>query len=313
MVVPALIYAVVNARAPDGQMAGWGIPMATDIAFALAVLAVAGRHLPVALRAFLLTLAVVDDLGAILVIAVFYSEKFALLPFLGSVLCMFAYWLAQRARIRSPLLYVPLALLTWTLMHESGVHATVAGVALAMLTRIRNDPGEAESPAERLQHGLHPLSAGFCVPVFAFFAAGVDLRGESILEAVDNPVALGIILGLVLGKPVGVLLGAGLTARFTRASLARGLSWLDVSAIGLLGGIGFTVSLLIAELAFDYGSEPAKSAKVGILSASLLAALLAIIALRVRARQYRLLHDVEERDDDQDGIPDVYNSDRGLP
>jgi NhaA family Na+:H+ antiporter len=313
MAVPAAIYAIVNASSADGQMAGWGIPMATDIAFALAVLAVAGKHLPVALRAFLLTLAVVDDLGAIMVIAVFYSEKFMLLPFLGSLVCMGAYWLAQRARITSPLLYIPLALLTWALMHESGVHATVAGVALAMLTRIKNDPGEEESPAERLQHSIHPLSAGFCVPVFAFFAAGVDLRGGSVVEAFNNPVAIGIVLGLVLGKPIGVILGAGLTAKFTRASLSRGLSWLDVAAIGLLAGIGFTVSLLIAELAFDDGSEAAKAAKVGILSASLLAAFLAVIALRVRARLYRALHDEEERDDDQDGIPDVYNRERGLP
>lgn len=307
MVIPALVYVAVNVSASGGQPSGWGIPMATDIAFALAVLAVAGRQLPVALRAFLLTLAVVDDLGAILVIAVFYSEKFELLPFLGSVACMFGYWLAQRARITTPLLYVPLALVTWTLMHESGVHATVAGVTLAMLTRIKEDPGEAEAPAERLQQGIHPLSAGFCVPVFAFFAAGVNLQGESISSAFENPVAIGVILGLVVGKPIGVLLGAGLTARFTRASLAEGLRWLDVTAVGLLAGIGFTVSLLIAELAFADDSPEAKAAKIGILAASVLAAVLAVIALRLRARSYRALHDAEERDDDQDGIPDVYN------
>ncbi len=312
MVIPALIYFGVNVSAAGGEPSGWGIPMATDIAFALAVLAVAGRRLPVALRAFLLTLAVVDDLGAILVIAIFYSDVFNVLPFLGALACMAAYWLAQRARITSGLLYVPLAGLTWVLMHESGVHATVAGVALAMLTRITTDPGEDESPAERLQHRLHPLSAGFCVPVFAFFAAGVDLRGQSLLDSLSEPVALGIILGLVLGKPIGVLLGAGLTARFTRASLAKGLSWLDVAAIGLLAGIGFTVSLLIAELAFEYGSVTQEDAKVGILSASLLAAMLAIVALQLRARQYQRLYDVEERDEDQDGIPDVYNHERGL-
>jgi NhaA family Na+:H+ antiporter len=313
MVVPAVIYAGVNITAAGGDSAGWGIPMATDIAFALAVLAVAGRHLPVALRAFLLTLAVVDDLGAILVIAVFYSDKFELVPFVGSLACMFGYWLAQRARWTSPLLYVPLALLTWVLMHESGVHATVAGVALAMLTRIKEDPGEAEAPAERLQHSMHPLSAGFCVPVFAFFAAGVDLRGQSISEALENPIAIGVILGLVVGKPIGVLLGAGLTARFTRASLAKGLSWLDIVVVGLLAGIGFTVSLLIAELAFDDGSPSQEFAKIAVLSASLLAAVLAVVALRLRARSYRQMYEVEERDEDQDGIPDVYNEPGGLP
>ncbi len=313
MVVPASIYAAVNLTASGGEPIGWGIPMATDIAFALAVLAVAGRHLPVALRAFLLTLAVVDDLGAIIVIAIFYSEAFNLVPFLGSLACMFGYWLAQRARIRSPFLYVPLALLTWTLMHESGVHATVAGVSLAMLTRIREDPGEHEAPAERLQHTLHPLSAGFCVPVFAFFAAGVDLRGQGLISALDNPVAIGIVLGLVVGKPVGVLIGAWLTARFTRASLAQGLRWLDILALGLLAGIGFTVSLLIAELAFDYGSPVQSAAKSAILAASLIAAVLSVIALRMRARSYRALFDEEERDEDQDGIPDVYNEQRPLP
>ena len=313
MIVPALIYYGINVSSAEGVPHGWGIPMATDIAFALAVLAVAGKHLPVALRAFLLTLAVVDDLGAIMVIAVFYSDKFEIVPFLGSLLCMAAYWLAQRARITSPLLYVPLAVLTWVLMHESGVHATVAGVALAMLTRIKEDPGEDEAPAERLQHSLHPLSAGFCVPVFAFFAAGVDLRGQSIADALDNPIAIGVILGLVLGKPIGVLLGAGLTATFTKASLSKGLKWLDIAAVGLLAGIGFTVSLLIAELAFAYGSDDSESAKVAILVASLIAALLAVIALRIRAHSYARIHAVEERDDDQDGIPDVYNTERGLP
>ena len=160
---------------------------------------------------------------------------------------------------------------------------------------------------------MHPFSAGFCVPVFAFFAAGVDLRGQSLVESFSTPVATGIILGLVVGKPLGVLLGAGLTARFTRASLTKGLSWLDVAAIGLLAGIGFTVSLLIAELAFPYGSPEGEAAKIAVLGASVIAALLAIIALRVRARSYQALHEVEERDDDKDGIPDVYGGERRLP
>jgi NhaA family Na+:H+ antiporter len=313
MIVPAAIYAAVNLSSATGEPSGWGIPMATDIAFALAVLAVAGRQLPVAVRAFLLTLAVVDDLGAIIVIALFYSDKFELMPFVASLVCMFGYWLAQRARITTPLLYVPLALLTWALMHESGVHATVAGVALAMLTRIKEDPGEDEAPAERLQHSLHPLSAGFCVPAFAFFAAGVDLRGQSLIDALESPIAIGIMLGLVVGKPIGVLLGAGLTARFTRASLAKGLSWLDVVAVGLLAGIGFTVSLLITELAFGYGSDTTSVGKIAVLSASVIAAALAIVALRMRARTYRDIHAEEERDDDQDGIPDVYGGERPLP
>jgi len=313
MIVPAAIYAAVNLSATDGDPGGWGIPMATDIAFALAVLAVAGRRLPVALRAFLLTLAVVDDLGAITVIAIFYSDKFEPLAFAASLLCMLGYWLAQRARITSPLVYLPLAFLAWAFMHEAGVHATVAGVALAMLTRIKEDPGEHEAPAERVQHIVHPISAGFCIPVFAFFAAGIDLRGQSLTTAFEYPVAIGVILGLVVGKPIGVLLGAWFTARFTRASLAKGLSWLDITAVGMLAGIGFTVSLLIAELAFDDGSETQEYAKIAIFAASVISAFFAIIALRIRARSYRQMYDVDERDDDQDGIPDIYQTERGLP
>ena len=181
-----------------------------------------------------------------------------------------------------------------------------------MLTRIKEDPGEHEAPAERLQHRMHPLSAGFCVPVFAFFAAGVDLRGQSLVDALDNPVAIGIVLGLVVGKPIGVLLGAGLTARFTRGVPGqRALRWLDIVAVGLLAGIGFTVSLLIAELAFDYGSPFRSAAKIAVLAASVIAAVLAVVALRVRARVLpRVWTTSEERDEDQDGIPDVYNEQR---
>lgn len=313
MMVPAALYAAVNLVQDGGDPTGWGIPMATDIAFALAVLAVAGSKLPVALRAFLLTLAVVDDLGAILVIALFYSDAFQPVPFVLAILGLVLYWYLQHQRVTSALVYVPLAFAIWTLMHASGIHATVAGVALAMLTRIKQDSGEAHSPAERLQHRIHPVSAGFCVPVFAFFAAGVSIQGLGLDTALTTPVAIGIMLGLVVGKPVGVLVGAWLTATFTRASLAAGLSWLDLAAVGVLAGIGFTVSLLISDLAFVPGSEYADSAKIAILAASLLSALIAVIALQLRARQYLRLAETEERDLDGDGIPDVYGDPPGAP
>ena len=187
MVVPAAIYLAVNVSSSSGSPGGWGIPMATDIAFALAVLAIAGRSLPVALRAFLLTLAVVDDLGAILVIALFYSKGFSLGWFLAAVAACAAYWLLQRARVRSPLVYVPLALATWFFVHDSGIHATVAGVALGLLTRVKPDPGEAAAPTDRMEHLLRPLSAGVCVPLFAFFSAGVDLRGDGLLGPLSAP------------------------------------------------------------------------------------------------------------------------------
>lgn len=297
MAVPALIFAGINLAAPDGMPSGWGIPMATDIAFALAVLAVVGRRLPIALRAFLLTLAVVDDLGAILVIAIFYTDSIQFGWFALAILCCVAYAWAQRQRIRSAFLYVPLGLLTWEFMHLSGVHATVAGVVLGLLTRVRTDPGESTSPADRLAHRLHPLSAGICVPIFAFVAAGVDLRSIGFVSALTSPIALGIIAGLVLGKPIGILVTSWCVAHFTKASLSPSLRWLDIAAVGLLGGIGFTVALLISEL--SYTGEALDSAKLAVLVASLIAAVLAGIALLLRGRSA-----AEPDSADGDTVPD---------
>jgi NhaA family Na+:H+ antiporter len=286
MIVPALIFVVVNLVAVDGDATGWGIPMATDIAFALAVLAVVGRRLPVALRAFLLTLAVVDDLGAIAVIAIFYSDKFSLPWFLAALATYIAYALAMKYRVTTPFVYVPLVLLGWEFTYLSGIHATIAGVVFGFLTRVRTDPGERESPADRLGHRIHPISAGLCVPLFAFFSAGVDFRSVGLVESLTTPVAIGIILGLVLGKPVGVFLGAWLTARFTRANLSEGIAWRDVGAIGVLAGIGFTVALLISELAYKNDDALRDSAKVAVLAASVVAAALAALALFMRNRHY---------------------------
>jgi NhaA family Na+:H+ antiporter len=288
MVVPAAIFAVIVSQStnPSATM-GWGIPMATDIAFALAVLAVVGRALPVALRAFLLTLAVVDDLGAIIVIAVFYPTGFHVWPFIGAIACLVVYWFAQNQRIRTPFLYVPLALIAWWLMHSSGVHATVAGVALALLTRTRTDPGEERSPADRLQSMLLPLSAGLCVPLFAFLAAGVDLRSIGLIDAITTPVGIAVIIALVVGKPIGVFGGAWVTARFTRASLAPEISWKDVGAVGLLAGIGFTVALLVCELAYPASIANLASGKAAVLTASVIAAVLASIVLLSRNKHYR--------------------------
>lgn len=306
MIIPALIYLALNSSMADGNNRGWGIPMATDIAFALAVLAVVGRNLPVALRAFLLTLAVVDDLGAILVIALFYSKGFHPEPFVAAIALLVLYWWLQKKRVRSSFIYVPLALVIWYLTHESGVHATVAGVAMGMLTRVRPDPGEEESPAERLQHRIQPFSAGFCVPVFAFFSAGVFIGGLTITEELRSPVALGILLGLFLGKPIGVVGGAWLAATFTRARLSSQLAWRDIMAVGLIAGIGFTVSLLITELAFYDNIAVLDQAKLAVLGGSVISAIAASFALISRSRAYRRIAEEEEIDADNDGVPDVY-------
>jgi NhaA family Na+:H+ antiporter len=221
-----------------------------------------------------------------------------------------AVWVVlQRMRVEGWYVYVPLALVVWGFMHASGIHATVAGVALGLLTRVRRDPGEAEAPADRWEHAVRPISAGICVPLFAFFSAGVTFVGtQQGLAILSEPVVIAIVVGLVLGKPIGVFGGAWLVARFTRASLSSSLRWADVAAVGILAGIGFTVSLLIGELAFDGDALLTAEAKIGILSASVLAALLATIALKGRERAYAAYNEVEEADSDGDGVPDVYQA-----
>jgi Na+:H+ antiporter, NhaA family len=308
MAVPALIFVLVNLGRDDGALRGWAVPSATDIAFALAVLAVISTHLPAALRTFLLTLAVVDDLLAILVIAAFYTDELSVLPLLLALvpLAVFA-WLVQR-RVRSWWVLLPLALVTWALVHASGIHATVAGVLLAFTVPVvRRDTGAGPGLAEHFERRFRPLSAGVAVPVFAFFSAGVAVGGLSGLTAsLTDSVALGIALGLVAGKAVGITAATWLVARFTRARLDEDLGWPDVLGLSLLGGIGFTVSLLITELAFGLGSAAYDSAKVGILTGTLTAALLATALLRLRNRRYRRIDETERIDRDADGIPDVY-------
>ena len=280
MVLPAGIYLLVNVH---GNPDGWAVPMATDIAFALAVLAVVGPHLPSSLRAFLLTLAVVDDLGAIAVIAIAFTGSIRLLDGLVALVLLAAYWLLQRRRVRSWLVYVPLAVLVWVLVYRSGVHATVAGVALGLLTRVHPDPGEDHSPAERLEHRLRPLSAGFAVPAFALLSAGVAIEGGRAL--LSDPVVIGVVLGLVAGKTIGVLGGAWLVTKLSGAELAEGIGWLDLTGVACLAGVGFTVSLLISELAF--AAAEVDVAKTAVLVGSVLAAIFSGLLLHARDRAHR--------------------------
>ncbi|AVT35841.1 Na+/H+ antiporter NhaA [Plantactinospora sp. BB1] len=308
MAVPALIYVAFNLRTGDGALAGWAIPTATDIAFALAVLSVINTHLPSAMRTFLLTLAVVDDLLAIMIIAFFYTSALHLGWLLLALVPLALFGLLVQRRVRSWWLLLPLAAVTWALVHASGVHATVAGVALAFTVPVlRRKPGPGPGLAEHFEHRFRPLSAGIAVPVFAFFAAGVSVVGAGGLGAsLTDSVAVGVVVGLVVGKAVGVFGATWLVQRFTRARLAEGLSWWDVFGLALLAGIGFTVSLLIGELAFGAGSERDDHTKIGVLVGSLLSALLAAVVLRARNRHYQRIRTVEEHDGDADGVPDVY-------
>ncbi len=309
MAVPAVIFALIASRSDAGALAGWAIPTATDIAFALAVLGIISTHLPAALRTFLLTLAVVDDLLAITVIAIFYSSSLHLLPLVLALVAVAAFgFLVQRGISRWWLL-LPLAFAAWALVHASGIHATVAGVLLAFTVPVRAGAGE-HGPAEHFEHRLRPISAGFAVPVFAFFAAGVTVADTGGLGAgLTSAVSLGVIAGLVLGKAIGITGSTWLVQRFTRARLAEGLSWWDVVGLALLGGIGFTVSLLIGELAYGVGSTGDGQAKIGVLAGSVIAALLAAVVLRARNRHYRRLCEQESVDADADGVPDVYQRD----
>jgi Na+:H+ antiporter, NhaA family len=270
-------------------MAGWAIPTATDIAFALAVLAVLGSHLPSALRIFLLTLAVVDDLLAIAIIAIFYTHELHLLPLLLVLLPLAAFAFLVQRRVRAWWLLLPLAVTAWALMHASGIHATVAGVLLAFTVPVRRRAaGPGPGLAEHLEHRFRPISAGFAVPVFAFFAAGVSVvDGAGIPAALAEPVTQGVLVGLVVGKPIGVLAATWLVQRLTRAQLAEGLSWWDVLGLALLTGIGFTVSLLIGELAFGAGTAAGNDVKIGVLLGSLCAAALSAVVLRVRNSHYQ--------------------------
>ncbi|WP_030886550.1 Na+/H+ antiporter NhaA [Streptomyces sp. NRRL F-5053] len=308
MVVPALIY-VALAVGGGGDVRGWAIPMATDIAFALGVLAVLGTGLPSSLRAFLLTLAVVDDLGAIVIIAVFYSAGISFAALGAAVVGLGLFWFLHHRGVRGWYVYVPLAIVVWGLMHASGVHATVAGVAMGLMLRCTVRDGEHSSPAEHIEHLVRPVSAGLAVPVFALFAAGVAVSGGAMTEVFTEPETLGVVLGLLAGKTLGVFGGAWVTARFTKAELNRELGWADVLAVAVLAGIGFTVSLLISELAFADDAGLADTAKAAVLTGSLLATVCAGILLKFRARRHRSLLDEEERDEDGDGVPDIYEQD----
>ncbi|MEW2172169.1 Na+/H+ antiporter NhaA [Streptomyces sp. NPDC007027] len=304
MIVPAAVYLTVSG-AGGGSHDGWAVPMATDIAFALAVLAVISTHLPAALRAFLLTLAVVDDLGAILVIAVFFTSDLNLFALGGAVIGLVVFFVLQRSRVKGWWWYAPLGIVVWALTYNSGVHATVAGVAMGLILRTTPDKGEEASPAARTQHVLHPFSASVAVPLFALFAAGIGVSATAFADVFTRPETLGVVLGLTVGKTVGIFAGTYLAVRYTRARLNPDLAWADVFGLATLGGIGFTVALLIGDLAFP-SSELGDEVKAAVLLASVLSAAVAAALLRRRNRLYRELCEAEDVDSDADGIPDIY-------
>jgi NhaA family Na+:H+ antiporter len=281
MIVPALVALGVGWGTPGIDRA-WAIPVATDIAFALGVLALTASNLPSSARVFLLSLAVVDDLGAIVVIAVVFTTGFDLVAVGVAVVALALYAYLQRRRVRTPWIYVPLALVTWVAVHSAGIHATIAGVALGLLTRVRADEGEAEAPALRLEHRLQPWSAAVAVPVFALFAAGISVSGDSLAKVFTTALPLAVLAGLLAGKVVGIFGASFLAVKLKLAEKPRGVGWRDIGALSVLGGVGFTVSLLIAELALP--GEASELAKAAVLIASGIASLLAAVMLLRRSK-----------------------------
>lgn len=278
MLVPALIYVVAS---PGGAASrGWGVPMATDIAFAVGVLALLGKRVPAAMRVLLLALAIIDDIGAILVIAIFYSSGVELTGFAISAAGLAGFVALRAVGTRSISLYLVPAAVLWVGVLTAGVHPTIAGVVTGLLIPTRLWPGHEEvSPGERLEHALHPWVAYVIMPVFALANAGVDLGGVDLTGAPG--VAVGVAAGLVVGKLVGVVGACAVAVRLGLASLPRGVDWRGIVVVGTVAGIGFTMSLFIAGLAFAQRPDLHGVAKVGVLAASGCAAVLALVLGRV--------------------------------
>lgn len=325
MIVPALLFAIINIGGAGAK--GWGIPMATDIAFALALLALLGDRISPNLRLFLLALAIVDDLGAISVIAIFYTKSLEIDSLAAAAAILAVILVVQSAGVRNLAIYLGLGLLLWMAVLESGVHATVAGVLLAFLVpgRLRTHesesgasdarsvssdaptvdggdagaaaPGQAvavpRTPLERLEHLVHPWSSFVFVPVFAFANSGISLSSETVQEAASSSVTLGVIVGLLVGKLIGVAGAVFLVTRVAGASLPSGVTWPQVLGASLLAGIGFTVSLFITDLAFE-GPRLATDAKIGILTASVIAAATGYVVLRIAGSNGEVAKEVSE-------------------
>ncbi|TNC16562.1 Na+/H+ antiporter NhaA [Georgenia sp. 311] len=285
---PVVVYLVIQAVTGSGVWQGWPVPVATDIAFAVALLGIFGRGFPPALRTFLLTLAVVDDLIGIVIIAVVFAGGLNYLMLAGTFLAVAVFAVLVRRGVTAWWILLPLGIVAWALMHAAGVHATIAGVLLGMVVPATARAGQSEPLTHRFSSSVGWISTGIVLPVFAFFAAGVNVvDAGGLLGVLTDPVSVGIAVALPIGKVIGIWGGTALLVTLTPLVLGKGLNLKDMVGMSLLAGVGFTVSLLIAQLAFDPGSVEGSHARVGVLLGSFLAAILGGIALRIRAR-YRL-------------------------
>ncbi|MDV9032035.1 Na+/H+ antiporter NhaA [Pseudomonas sp. RAC1] len=284
MLVPALIYWFINRDNP-ATLAGWAIPTATDIAFALGVLALLGKRVPVSLKLFLMTLAIIDDLGAIIIIALFYSGALSSLALSLAGACLLALLGMNRLGIKRLAPYLIVGLVLWVCVLKSGIHATLAGVMLAMFIPLRGHDDKTASPLITLEHALHPWVAYAILPLFAFANAGVSLVGVTAQSFIHS-VPLGVAIGLVLGKTVGVFGLTWVAIKLRLASLPAGANWGQVFGVAILCGIGFTMSLFVGSLAFPSGvSEYAGEDRMGILTGSFFAALIGYAVTAAASRQ----------------------------
>lgn len=298
VVTPAIIAFTVGFGVP-GMDQAWAVPVATDIAFALAVLAMTGSRIPASARVFLLSLAVVDDLMAIVLIAVLFTAGLAVTWLLVALACCAAWWFAQHRRWKSPLIYLVIGLVCWYALHEAHIHPTLAGVACGLLTRVRPDEGEDEAPATRWEHRVQPISAGLCVPLFALFASGVPFNIEVLGDLFTERLSLAIILGLLFGKIIGIFGISWLAIRFGLAKRPAQLGYRDMFALSVLGAIGFTVSLLVAELALEDYPESAELAKAAVLVTSMAASLIGSALLLRRGRVHDAQRDADALEPEQ--------------
>lgn len=285
MIFPALIYYFFNPSAPSAN--GWGVPMATDIAFALGILTLFGKRVPLALKIFLLALAIVDDLGAVLVIAIFYTKEIRFEGLIAAAAALSIMWFMRRMGVKSYLAYTAWGAVAWFGVLFSGVHATVAGVLIGLLTpltyKVSRQALTTYSPLDTLVHWLHPWVSFGIMPIFALANAGITLRGIEISELIQNPIHQGVALGLVLGKPVGIFLFSKVAVLLRWGSLPSGISWSHILGAGFLGGIGFTMALFISNLAL--ATEFEIYSKTGIIFGSVLSGILGSLVLAVALKK----------------------------
>ena len=287
MLVPALVFVFFNSG-DDFAMRGWAIPTATDIAFALGIVSLLGKRVPTSLKIFLMALAIFDDLGAILIIAFFYTSQLSFTAIAGALFCIIALYLLNKWEVTLISIYALVGTILWVFVLKSGIHATLAGIIIAFSIPLNaiNEKHKRVSPVRTLQHYIHFWVAFYILPVFAFVNAGINVRDMSI-EKIVNPVSLGIILGLFLGKQIGVFLFTYLAVKFNFAKLPRCTTWTQVYGISVLTGIGFTMSLFINSLAYEDSSLFSYTDKLGILIGSFLSALIGYLILRFTKNKTR--------------------------